>query len=169
MNKNNAGVIVYILLVLFAGVLIAEYFTATRDKIWIGEVENYIKEENWGPESEFIPKVDWTFFIYENGERQSFYLMSQKEFFSYISSVMNGINRQVKESISEELLDEILVTDKVLGFVTREFGDNFDYNNVYFVLKDKLETDLEGTIIVREQIIGEDYRYSVWEIITGFL
>ena len=145
MNKDYAGAVVYTSLVLCAAVLIAEYFTATRDNSWIGEVENFMKKENWEPNSEFQPMQDWAFFLYENGEKQYFYLESQNEFISCINNVMDRINRQVKESISEELLNDILASDKVLLLVhrfstqsmgwgpTNEFDRNIDYRSAYFV------------------------------------
>jgi len=171
------GTIAVVLLAIFGALLNANDYRGTRDVSWIDEVEDLIKKENWVPNSEYIPMQDWAFFIYENGERQYFYLKSNDEFISHINSVMNRIDRQIEESISDEFFDEILATDKVLAVVHRfstktsswrapnDFGMNIDYRKAYFVLEDKLGADLEGTIIVREQSMGEeDYRYSVWQI-----
>jgi hypothetical protein len=172
LNKDYAGAVAYILLVLFAGVLIAEFFTATRDESWINEVEIFIKEENWVPNSEYVPMQDWAFFLYENGEDEYFYLESQSEFITFINNMLNRINRQVENSLSEELLDEILATNKVLELVhrfstrsmgwipTNNFDWNVDYRIAYFVLEDTLETSLEGTIIVRET----NSKIRVWQI-----
>lgn len=182
MNKNYAGVLIYVSLVICGVVLIANYVVATRDISWIGEVENFIDEKNWEPESEYVPMMDWAFFLHENGTEQYFFLESQSEFISYINNLMNRIDRQVEESISDQFLDEILAKDKVLKIVHRfstksslwrapnNFGMNIDYDKAYFILEDKLESGLEGAIIAREQSMGEeDYRYSVWQITNSFL
>jgi hypothetical protein len=176
-NKNYAGALVYVALVLFAIVLIANYSSATRDVSWIDEVENFIQKENWEPDREYVPLMDWAFFLHENGTEQYFYLESQSEFISHINSVMNRIDRRVEESISDELLDEILATDKVLAVVHRfstksgmwtapnNFGSKVNYDRVYFVLEEKLGTGLEGAIIVREHNFGDSYyKYSLWQI-----
>ena len=171
------GVIVYILLILFAGVLIAEYLTATKDISWTVEIEDLIKKENWEPESEHIPLSDWNFFLYENGEEQYFELKSQTEFISYMNTLMNRINRQIKESISEKFLNEILASNKVLLLQLRfsthsmgwkadnNFDRNVDYSGAYFVLEDTLEKGLEGTIIAQET----NSRNSVWQITKSSL
>ena len=176
-NKIYAGFIVCSSLVIFSALLIANYNTGTRDVSWINEVEDSIKKENWEPNSEYIPMQDWTFFIYENGEGQYFLLKSNQEFISHINSIMNRIDRQVEESISDEFFDEILATDKVLAVVHRfstksdlwtppnNFGSSINYDKLYFVLEDKSGKGLEGTIIVREHAFGErHYNYSVWQI-----
>jgi hypothetical protein len=181
-NKKYAGFIVCALLVIFGALLIANIYSNTRDVSWINEVEDLIKKENWVADSEYIPMQDWAFFIYENGEGQYFLLKSNEEFISHINDLMNRIDRQIEESISDESFDEILATDKVLAVVHRfstkssfwnapnNFGMNVDYDKAYFILEDKLGEDLEGTIIVREHSMGEeDYRYSVWQIINSFL
>ena len=177
MNKTYLGAVVYFLLIISVGVFIAEYVTATRDISWIGEVEDFIKKEDWVPNSEYIPLQDWAFFLYENGTEQYFYLTNQKEFISYINSMLNQVNRQVEESISEDLLDDILFTGKVLELVhrfptnsfgwipTNEFDWKVDYRIAYFVLDDKMDTSFEGTMIVRET----NSKISVWQITTSFL
>ena len=172
MNKTYLGVVVYFLLIICAGVLIAEYVTATRDISWIIEVEDFIKKEDWVSNSKFEPMQDWAFFLYENGTEQYFYLTNQKEFITYINTILNRINRQVEDSISEDLLDEILSTGKVLELVhrfptnsfgwvpTNEFDWKVDYRIAYFVLDGTSVTDLGGTMIVRET----NSKISVWQI-----
>jgi hypothetical protein len=181
-NKDYAGALVYVAVVLCAVVLIANYSTSTRDVSWIDEVENFIQKENWELDREYVPLMDWAFFLHENGTEQYFFLESQSEFISYINGVMDRIDRQVKESISEEFLEDILAADKVVKVVHRfstksslwrapnNFGMNVDYDRAYFVLEDKLGTGLEGTIIVREHNFGDSYyKYSVWQTSKGFL
>ena len=177
LNNDKAGVVIYLALILCAIVLVANYFTATRDISWIGEVEDFIKKEDWVPDSEYVPMQDWAFFLYENETEQYFYLTNQKEFISYINIILNRINRQVEDSISEDLLDEILATGKVLELVhrfptnsfgwipTNEFDWKIDYRIAYFVLDDNLDTGLKGTMIVRET----NSKISVWQITTSFL
>ena len=172
MNNNKAGVIVYLALILCAGVLIAEYVTATKDTSWIGKVEDFINKEDWVPDSEYVPMQDWAFFLYENETEQYFYLTNQKEFITYINRMLNRVNRQIEESISEDVLDDILSTGKVLELVhrfptnsfgwipTNEFDWKVDYRIAYFVLDDKMDTSLEGTMIVRET----NSKISVWQI-----
>ncbi len=178
MNKDYSGALVYVALVLCAFVLIANYLTSTRDFSWISEVENFIQKENWRPDIQYEPIMLWSFFLWENGTEQFFCLANQKEFISCINSIMDRIDRRIKESISKELLNEILASRKVMSLVHRfstqsfmwsippnEFGSKIDYRIVYFVLEDTTETDLEGTIIVRENLSGEpNYKYSVWQI-----
>ena len=171
MNRTYVGVVVYVLLVLFAGILVTEYVTAFRDNSWIVEVEEFIQENNWDPDGEYIPLNDWSFFLYENGEEHYFELKSQMEFRSFLNILMNRINRQIKLSISDEELDEIVTNNKVLmighRFSTRywawtynQFARNVDYNGIYFVLEDNLGKGLEGTIIAQET----NSRNSVWQI-----
>ena len=171
MNRTYVGVVVYVLLVLFAGILVTEYVTAFRDNSWIVEVEEFIQENNWDPDSEYIPLNDWSFFLYENGEEQYFELKSQMEFRSFMNILMNRINRQIKLSISDEELDEIVTNNKVLmiehrfstrywGWTYNQFARNVDYYGVYFVLEDNLGKGLEGTIIAQET----NSRNSVWQI-----
>ena len=170
------GTIAVVLLAIFGALLNANDYRGTRDVSWIDEVEDLIKKENWVPNSEYIPMQDWAFFIYENGEGQYFYLKSNEEFISHINSLMNRIDRQVEESIPDDLLKEILANDKVLAVVHRfstnssfwrspnNFGSNVNYDRVYFVLEEKLDTGLEGTIIVRN-VFGElNSKISVWQI-----
>ena len=171
MNRTYVGVVAYALLVLFAGILVIEYVTAFRDNSWIVEVEEFIQENNWDPDSEYIPLNDWSFFLYENGEEQYFELKSQMEFRSFLNILMNRINRQIKLSISNEELDEIVTNNKVLmiehrfstrhwGWTYNQFARNVDYYGVYFVLEDNLRKGLEGTIIAQET----NSRNSVWQI-----
>ena len=119
MNRDVLGAFVYFALVLFAVLLIANFCSATRDVSWIGEVENFIQEENWQPDREFVPLMDWAFFLHENRTEQYFYLDSHKEFVDYINGLMNRIDRQVEDSISDKFLDELLSADKVLAVVHR--------------------------------------------------
>ena len=91
--------------------------------------------------------------------------------------MLNQVNRQVEKSISEDLLDDILFTGKVLELVhrfptnsfgwipTNEFDWKIDYRIAYFVLDDNLDTGLKGTMIVRET----NSKISVWQITTSFL
>lgn len=126
MNKTYLSAVIYFLLILCAIVLVAEYVTATRDISWINEVEDFIKKEDWVPNSEYIPLQDWAFFLYENGTEQYFYLTNQNEFISYINTILNRVNRQVEDSISQDLLEELLSTGKVIELVhrfpTKSFG-----------------------------------------------
>jgi hypothetical protein len=176
-NKRYVGVLIYVALVLSAVVLIANYLTAPRDVSWIGEVENWIKEENWELDKKYLPGMDWSFFLHENGTGQYLVQEFQSEFISNINSLMNRIDRQVEESISYEFLVEILAKDKVLVIVHRfptmnpqmrsapRLGWIRNYDAVYFILEDRLETGLEGTIIIRERYKEEpSFRYSVWQI-----
>ena len=156
-----------------AGVFITEYFTATKDSSWIVEVEDFIKKENQEPESEYNPIADYSFYLSENGESHYFVLESQNEFISYIDNLMNRINRLVEKSISDELLDEILETNRILSIFTRLDKWKVTQTNVMFmesnsaflILEDKLGKGLEGTIIVLEPLNEEPYRrYNVWQI-----
>lgn len=164
MNRTNFSVVVYLLLVLLAGILIAEYLTATRDSSWIVEVENFIKEENWVPDSEFIPLMLTSFFIYENGTEQYIYLYSQNELAYYTYSLINQLNRQIKESISEDTLTKILENGRVLLLSLRFYGEKgiprVKYFSAYFVLEDNQGTGLDGTIILQEK----NSINSVWQI-----
>lgn len=181
LNRNNLGALVYVGLVLFAVLLIVNYCFATRDVSWIGEVENFIREENWQPDEEFVPLMDWAFFLHENGTEQYFYLDSHNEFVDYVNGLMNRVDRQVEDSISDKFLDELLAVDKVLVVVHRfstksemwmppnSFGAVVDYDMLYFVLKENVGTGLEGTVIVREHDGASNYKYSVWQISEGGL
>jgi hypothetical protein len=180
-NKKFAVFMVSAILVIFSALLIANSYSNTRDVSWVNEVEELIKKENWVAYSKYYPMADWSFFIYENGESQYFFLNPNDELISQINRIMDRIDKQIEESISDEFFDEILATDKVLAVVHRfstkssfwnapnNFGRNVDYDKAYFVLEDKLG-DYEGTIIVREHSMGEEgYRYSIWQITNSFL
>ena len=177
MNRNIVAVVVYVCLVLLAGVLIFDYLTATRDVSWTSEVEAYIEEATWLPETDFQPIMDWAFFYYENGTKQYFDLESRNELKETINSIMNKVDRRIKESISEDTLEQILTNDKVLEVYHRfptklwgrpnDFGSKINYDNLYFVLEENqkisINTTLTGTIIVREAN-PDSYNYSVWQI-----
>jgi len=65
-------------------------------------------------------------------------------------------------------LDEILAKDKVMAYLLRipiDFGLFNEYGITYFILEDKLDMNLEGTII----IFDTKGRLGVWEITNWFL
>jgi len=150
------------------------YYTAPRDVSWIGDTENYIKKENWEPGREYVPLQTEAFFLYEDGKEQYFYLYSERQFLSYINSLMDRVVRLLNSSIPEVTINEILATDKVLELRYRfpsswhpqnRLGTMRDFVNTLFVLEDKIGMGLEGTIILREEHTTEPYyTFSVWEI-----
>ena len=177
LNKTYVAVTVYVCLVVIAGVLIVDYLTATRDVSWTSEVETYIEEATWLPETDFHPIMDWAFFFFENGTKHYFDLESRNELKETINSIMNRVNRRIKESISEDALEQILSNDKVLEVYHRfptklwgkpnDFGSRVSYDRIYLVLEENqkisINTTLTGTIIVREAN-PDSYNYSVWQI-----
>jgi hypothetical protein len=149
-------------------VLDISFSIAERDVSWIGEVENWIKEENWEPDREYIPLMPRAFFLYENGGEQFFYLYSHQEFSSYIRGLTNDLDRQVGSISREIMMDEILAKDKVLLSLLRhpsDFGLFNEYWGAYFILDDKLDMNLEGTVIIGDIKM----RYTVWDITDWFL
>jgi len=182
MNKNKLGVVFSSLVVLFSVVLLANYFSATRDVSWIRTLKDYIQEENWEPDQEYEPLADWAFFLYENETEQFFISKSRLELISFINGLMNDVDRQVHTSISKDSLDEMLVKDKILIVVHRfstksslwtppnSFANKVDYDKLYFVLEDNSINNLKGTIIVREHYFeSQEINYSVWQLSNGFL
>ena len=182
LTKDKWGIIVHSLFVVFAAVLVANFLLATRDVSWIGTVENYLNEETWEPDQEFIPFSDWGFFLYKNGTEQFFVSKSRLELISVVNDLMDEVDGQVHNSISEDLLDELLGQDKIMKIVYRfstksglwmppnSFAMKVDYDILYFVLQDNSGNGLGGTVIVREHSFGADQsNYSVWEIRKPFL
>ena len=179
MNRTFVAVILYVCLVLLAGVLIVDHVTATRDVSWTSEVEAFIEDATWLPETEFHPIMDWAFFFYENGTEKYFDLESRNELKQSINNIMNRIDRRIIESISEDSMERILANDRVLEVYHRfptksgmwnspnDFGNRISYDRVYLVLEEKqrinVNTTLTGTIIVREAA-ADSYKYSVWQI-----
>jgi hypothetical protein len=114
-NRGYIGIIVYLVFVLCAPILIAGYYVTPRDVSWIGPVEDFINKE-WKLNSTFNGLGD-SFFLYENGKEQYFFLNdSQREFISYMKGLAGRVNRQLESSVSIEFVDEILAADKVLAY-----------------------------------------------------
>jgi hypothetical protein len=173
MKKGNVGPLIFTVIVLSTLVLVSSFFFVPRSTSWIGEVENKIREENWEPDREYIPLMLDAFFLYENGEEEFFYLYSHHEFVSYIIQLENKVNRKINNSITEEFLDEVLASNKVLQHNLRlmiPFRFYEYYENSYFILEDNLEMGLEGTIIFQHSSFNpyESY-YAVWEIADWIL
>ena len=168
--KRYGGALIFITVLSLTSVLIIGFHFASRDVTWIGEVENYIKKENWEPDKEYIPLMDWAFFLHENGEEQYFYLYSQSEFIAYIKGLMNRVDKQIRSSIPKVSVDEILAEDRVMALVHRfpegfgNFGLLGSSEVAYFILEDKFGKGLEGTIIMQDRRAGEYSHYSVWQI-----
>jgi hypothetical protein len=169
-NKRNIGPIIFIAIITFTALLTISYSIAPQDVSWIGEVEDYIKKENWEPDREYIPLSYASFFLYENGEEQFFVLTSHKEFVSYMDALLGRFVTKTGSSISRESLDEMLAKDKVLVYAHR-FPESFgplglsgSFEVSYFILEDKLGEGLEGSIIMRDRRAGEYSHYSVWQI-----
>ena len=74
---------------------------------WTSEVEAYIADATWLPETDFHRIMDWAYFFIENGTKQYFDLESRNELKETINSIMNKVNRRIKESISEDTLEQI--------------------------------------------------------------
>ena len=167
MNKPYIGPIVYLILISLTTTFAISFSIATRDVSWINEVENWIRKENWEPDREYIPLMTSAFFLYENGEEQFFRLYSHKSFSAYIRGLVNDVDRIVDYTSRNFLADEILVKNKVLELVLRfplDFSLFRKYGSAYFILEDKLNMNLEGTIIIHDT---QD-RYTIWEITNWF-
>ena len=113
-NKRYIGPIVYLIVVSLTTTLAVSRFLAERDVSWIDEIEERIKEENWVPDSEYVPAMMSSFFLYENGEEQFFLLNSHQEFWPYIERLINEVDRLIRY-IPNENLEEILAKDKVIA------------------------------------------------------
>lgn len=174
MNRGYIGIIVYLVFVLCAPILIVGYYVSPRDVSWIGPVEDFINKE-WKPNATFKGLGD-SFFLYENGKEQYFFLNdSQKEFISYMRGLSGRVNRQLESSISIEFVDEILAADNVLAYGHR-FPEGFGYFGLYgsaevayFILEDKLGRGMEGEIIMQDRRSGEYSQFSVWQITNWVL
>ena len=171
----RAAIAFYVASVLFTSIMIVGYATAVRDVSWIGEVENFIKKENWEPDREYIPLSDCSFFLYENGEEEYFYLNSQSEFITYIKGLMGIVDKQVRSSIPRDTVDEILSKDRVMVLVHR-FPTGFGILGIlgrsevaYLILEDRFGEGREGTIIMQDYRAGEYSHYSIWQITDHFL
>jgi len=167
-NKRYIGPIIFIAIITFTTFFAISFSFAPRDISWIGQVEDWIREENWEPDREYIPLMLDAFFLYENGEEQFFRLYSHNDFSAYIRGLVNDVDRIVDYTSRDFLVDEILVKNKVLELVLRfplNFGLFRKYGSAYFILEDKLNMDLEGTIIIHDT---QD-RYTIWEIADWFL
>ena len=170
MNKRHIGPIIYLVIVSLTASVAFSISIAPKDISWINEVENWIKKENWIPDVQYHPISYASFFLYENGEEQFFVPTSQKEFISYMDTLVGRFLTKTRNTISKETLDEILATDKVLCYAHR-FPESFgplglsgSFEVAYFILEDKLGEGLEGKIIMQDRRAGEYSNYSVWQI-----
>lgn len=144
MNKRHIGPMIFIAMITFTTFFAIRFSFVPRDFSWIVEVENWIKRENLEPDREYIPLTIAV----------------------YIRGLVNDVDRRL-DYVSREFLDEILAEDRVLKLVLRfpvEFGFFNKFGAAFFVLEDKLDLDLEGTIVVYDT----SGRYSVWEIADWF-
>ena len=167
MNKRYIGPIVYLIVVSLTTTLAVSRFLAERDVSWIDEIEERIKEENWVPDSEYVPAMMSSFFLYENGEEQFFLLNSHQEFWPYIERLINEVDLLIRY-IPNENLEEILAKDKVMAYLPRfpiKFGLFNKYGIAYFILEDKSDMNIEGTII----IFDTQGKLGIWEITNWFL
>ncbi|MCW4055063.1 MAG: hypothetical protein NWE84_09150 [Candidatus Bathyarchaeota archaeon] len=65
MNKRHIGLIVYLVSVSLTATVAFSFSIAERDVFWIGEVENWIRRENWEPDREYVPSIFATFFLFD--------------------------------------------------------------------------------------------------------
>lgn len=170
MNRSFVAVVVfYVASILFVSILIVGYATATRDVSWIDEVESFIKRENWEPDREYVPLNDWSFFLYENGEEEFFFLHSQSEFINYMKGLTERVDMQIENSVPQEFVDEILAADRIMAVVHRfpegfgHFGLSGSSEVAYFILEDKSGRGLEGTIMMQDRRAGEYSQYGLWQ------
>lgn len=164
----HKGAVIFLAVIVLTTLVSASYSFAGRDVSWISTVEEYIIEENWIPDREYVPLAFESFFLYENGEDQFFILESHNEFISYVEGLLISADRKLDYTISRDQLEEIKTEDKLLGFILRfpkNYGLLFDVEKAYFVLDDVLGEDLKGTILIRvvDPLTG-DWKFNVWEI-----
>ena len=139
-----------------------------RDISWIDTVYDFIEEvKDWEP-IEHDPDIGgYRFLLCENGTSETIYKVGADErddsHVAFFRGLMHKINNVINSSISKELYYEIIEKNKVLMV---SFGPDTNevfwrYNAVttaFFILEDNLNNDLEGTIIVKQQI------FPTWKI-----
>ena len=164
----NKGAVIFLVAVVLTTLLVTIYTNSGRDVSWIPIVEEYVKEENWLPNQEYVPIAFESFFLYENGEEHFFRLDSHKDFVSYIKDLLISADRKLDCSISRDDLDVMKAEDKLLCFDLRfpvSYGLLRDFDKAYFVLDDVLGEGLRGTVLVRVFDSSRlDWWFDIWEI-----
>jgi len=139
-----------------------------RDTSWISKVNSLLEESKPYPDEYTKPPIIWFhIYLYENGTEQLVDAgEADNEFVVYLQDLLLRVDGQRNISITQEFVNKVLATNKVLMLTERMYHDFHLWKNfgrALFVLEDNLNEDLEGIIIVRETIEG-NWRWSRWEI-----
>jgi hypothetical protein len=139
-----------------------------RDTSWISKVNSLLEESKPYPDEYTKPPIIWFhIYLYENGTEQLVDAgEADNEFVVYLQDLLLRVDGQRNSSITQEFVNKVLATNKVLMLTERMYHDFHLWKNfgrALFVLEDNLNEDLEGIIIVRETIEG-NWKWSRWEI-----
>ena len=173
-NRRKIVIIILILVMVLPGTFFLLVFkpgehSGERDISWIDTVNDFIEEVKPSePIETWITITGYRFSLHENGTQQILYhvyneFKSKDDFVSYMRNLLYKVNNIINSSINGELFSEILEKNKVLqvDFGT-DTGETFWKTNAYtvawFILEDNINKDLEGTIIIKQQI------FPTWKI-----
>jgi hypothetical protein len=125
---------------------------------WVAPVEQMLKEAKPYPTNNSLshpanPEV-LNIYLNQNGTQQLVYYGEGDNFSSYLTGLMEQINVEGTQKVSEVYLGKIMQTDKVvnlnynLTMLSTEKSTQ-KYYSAYFVLEDNLNENLTGAILVR--------------------
>jgi hypothetical protein len=172
-----------LIIVLFVGVVVGFYLTNQKsntdqiDSSWVEDINQLLK--NVTPitnSTEYSnPNVLLSYcrtYLYENGTSSLIEFGNAGNNVTdpvntYLNNLLLKANLQLQQngSISSDFLDKVLATDKVVEInyrlSTMQFGGQKRFSSCYFVVKDYLNEDLLGKMIVSE--VGKQ-GLSLWAI-----
>jgi len=141
------------------------------DTSWVGKVNDSLKEAGTYPlnNNSYYLLAFTRVLLYENGTEQLVNVTGESsessEFIAYLENLLSQVNALKNASVTREFAEKVVGTDKVVMMSYRfpetfRLWDNLD--SACFILEDKLNEDLAGSILVRE--VNEEDQFSIWAI-----
>lgn len=141
------------------------------DTSWIVNVTQYLEDAKPYPSSdrgEYL-LATYNIFLHENGKEQIVaWAMYNETFGPYLESLLVQVDKQSKVSVTEEFVDEVLATDKVVDLQYRFYGnytsreDLSNLSGALFVLEDSLNEGLRGKILTSQNVNTNGPPIGLW-------
>jgi hypothetical protein len=175
MGKRKRILVIVLAVVMALSSFVVAYYwykSIQIDTSWVENVNQMVKEVTPYPNGYSDPALLLSYcrvYLIENGTSEliQYDATSNQTLSTYLTNLLIKANLQLQPSgsISSDFLDRVLASDKVVAtnyrLSTLQFGGQQRFYVGYFVLKDNLNEDLVGKIIVGEV---QKQGYSLWAI-----
>ena len=166
--------------VLLAGTVFVAFFgfdlsEGERDVSWISNVEDFIVEvrppepiESWG-----MGIYGYYFTLQDKGESELLYHVMDEgntndSFVRYLQNILCKTNNTFNSSVDEEFAEEIFLNNRLLQVYSTSdlatFEQETTVNSAWFILKDNLNKNLKGTILIQQTRPTGEIEISLQEI-----